>query len=112
MYRFMILGFSKEHDLSMETFLKSSVKRKAGLIKSESLKSEIESRLKSDKSFLSECMLIEYFELGGQNRVIFDKNFEIKDQEGENLNRQKLPQNFLENERESRVEGSSGWAEL
>ena len=22
-------------------------------------------------------MLIEYFELGGQNRVIFDKNFEI-----------------------------------
>jgi len=77
MFRHMTLGFSKEHDLSMETFLKNYLKK--GLEKNLDFqkRAQVEGRLKRDKHFLNECMLLTYFELSGQNRVIFDKNFEI-----------------------------------
>ena len=65
MFRHMILGFSKEHDLSMETFLKKYIKK--GLEKNQDFdkRALVEGILKKDKHYLNECMLLTYFELSG-----------------------------------------------
>ena len=71
------MGFAKEEDYSLVTYLKKSIANKFSLIQDTQLKKDLFQKFLKDKEFAFECMVLEYFELGGQNRTTFDKNYII-----------------------------------